>query len=99
MTAAPYDREARSGKRAVEFDSLLPEGVRRCETRGEAFVFARLQQDDFDLRVERLAERRQDGDLAEARRMRGRQPRQGQRGRKDCDGDRSTHDSPALVSS
>ena len=72
MAAAPHDREARSRERAIEFDALLPEGFLRREACSEAFVFACLHRDDFDLRVQRLAERRQHGDLAEARRVRGR---------------------------
>ena len=51
-------------------------------------------RDLVKFRDERLAKRGQDRELAKSGRMDGRRPRQKQRGRKDCDGDRSTHDFP-----
>src|SRR6185503_18895484 len=92
--AAAFHREAQAEQHRVEVDRGLLEGFGRREAGGQAVFLAGLERDDLDLRVERLSERGQHGQLAEPGRMGG-ERRARKRDGKQCDGDRSKQDSPA----
>src|SRR5438105_875917 len=55
--AAALDREPHRDERRIKLDAGLPERVGGSETRHQAFFLARLQGDNLDLGIERLAER------------------------------------------
>ncbi len=93
--AAALEREPRRDERRIEVDARRLERVGGSQTRHQTFFLARLQGDDLDLGIERLAERRNHAQLAQPGRMdhRTRQPK---RGRNHRNGYRSAHCSPPL---
>jgi hypothetical protein len=52
-------------------DARFGKGFRRRDARDKPFLFSGSQRDDFDFGVERLAERGQNGDPAQAGGVRG----------------------------
>ena len=93
--AAALEREPRRDERRIEVDARRPERVGGSETRHQPFFLARLQGDDLDLGIQRLAERRNHAQLAQPDRMDHRtgQPK---RDRNHRNGYRSAHCSPPL---
>ena len=68
---AALDAEPDSGERRAGFDTRLNECLHRSEARCQALFFSRLHGNDLDFRVERLAQRRQNGKPAQPGGMRG----------------------------
>src|SRR6185503_10678916 len=81
------------GKDSGRLDAGLRESLRGSEPRGQVF-FARLQRDDFDLGVERLAERGEESELAETRGLGDERQRQKKRSHHRGFGYRFEHSAP-----
>src|SRR6185369_10130693 len=93
---ATLDAQPDAGEDGARLDAGGGEGVQTRQSRGKTLLFTGLQLDDLDFRVERLTERGEDVDLAEASGVR-RQRCERQRGREHRESDRSTQVFPHPV--